>query len=90
MKKAQAFLVTKSYTDYKFSELLFLGAIMFFRNAPGLFYFAFLHSYTSFLGLNNLYLQKLLDRINFIILNNNMPGKIVRSKISNNIVFLLS
>ena len=48
---------------------------MFFRNAPGLFYFAFLHSYTSFLGLNNLYLQKLLDRINFIILNDNRPGK---------------
>ena len=40
-KKVQAFLVAKSYTGYKFSELLFLGAIMFFRNAPGLFYFVF-------------------------------------------------
>ena len=58
MKKAQAFLVTKSYTDYKFSELLFVGAIMFFRNAPGRFYFAFLHSFTSFLGINNSYAYK--------------------------------
>ena len=57
-KKVQAFLVAKSYTDYKFSELLFVGAIMFFRNAPGRFYFAFLHSFTSFLGINNSYAYK--------------------------------
>ena len=51
-ERTTTFLISKSYTNYKFTELLFLGAIIFFRNALGQCCFIVLHSFISFLHIN--------------------------------------